>query len=58
LVLEVVWSAYLIDPENRTVFCLYPSAEMQVIQDAHQVPSRFLKDFVLECDPIWEELTD
>jgi Uma2 family endonuclease len=49
---------FLIDPENRTVFCFYPSAETQVIQDAHHLPSRFLNGFVLECDPIWEELTD
>ena len=50
--------ALLIDPQKRTVYRFLPSADMETIVNPDQVESTYLKSFIIECEPFWEELLD
>lgn len=51
-----VSEAILLDPKTRTAYIFRPSAEVITIPNAAQVVSSVLNGFVLDCNPIWEEL--
>jgi len=51
-----VSEAILLDPKARTAYVFRPSVEVVTIPDAAQVASSVLNGFVLDCNPIWEEL--
>ncbi len=50
--------ALLIDPRKRSVYRFLPSTDMETIINPERVESLYLKKFVLECEPFWEELLD
>jgi Uma2 family endonuclease len=51
-----VSEAILLDPKTKTAYIYRPSADPVTLPNATQVASSVLDGFVLDCEPIWEEL--
>lgn len=51
-----VSEAILLDPKTKTAYIYRPFADPVTLPDATQVASSALNGFVLDCEPIWEEL--
>ena len=51
-----VQEAILLVPEKQTAYLFYPDEDVVTIEDATLIESKVLKEFVLDCRPIWEDL--
>lgn len=51
-----VSEAILLDPKTKTAYVFRPLADVITVPNATQVASSVLKGFVLDCEPIWEDL--
>ena len=54
-VVNGVQEVILLHPETKTAFVFQTAADMITIPDAKRISSGVLKDFVLNCHPIWED---
>ena len=53
-----VKEAFLLDPASKTAYVYRSDGSLvQEIADAAQVQSKVLNGFVLDCRPVWEDLT-
>ena len=53
-----VQEVVLLHPPEKTVWVFRSNGSIEEIREAKQVISRSLNGFILDCSPIWEEISE